>query len=51
MSRESEIFAQSSAFVKPDNDVLIVKLFGTWKMGSQVPGFNRLTKELEKTHL
>ena len=49
--REIRNFGPELDFVKPDNDVLIVKLFGTWRIGSQVPGFNRLTKELEKDSL
>jgi len=35
-------------FVKPYNSALILRLFGTWKIGNQLPSFNDFTDELEK---
>lgn len=49
--REIRNFGPELDFVKPDNDVLIVKLFGTWRIGSQVPGLTGLPRNWKKTHL
>ena len=35
-------------FVRPYNGELIVRLFGDWKVGSQLPIFDTFNKELEK---
>lgn len=35
-------------FVKPNGSSLIVRLFGTWKIGYQLPSFNEFADELEK---
>ncbi len=35
-------------FVKPNGSSLIVRLFGTWKIGNQLPSFNEFADELEK---
>lgn len=38
-------------FVKPYSGTLIVRLFGTWKIGNQPPSFNEFADELEKDPL
>ena len=35
-------------FVRPYNGALIVRLFGDWKVGSQLPIFDKFNEELEK---
>jgi ABC-type transporter Mla MlaB component len=35
-------------FVKPDSSALILRLFGTWKIGNQLPSFNEFADELKK---
>ncbi len=35
-------------FVKPYGRALVVRLFGTWKIGNQLPSFSEFADELEK---
>jgi phospholipid/cholesterol/gamma-HCH transport system permease protein len=46
--RSPETFGLKLDFIRPYNGALIVKLFGTWKVGSQLPTFNEFNNELEK---